>query len=644
VSEWRKPEEEEPKKKNWRKEIKEAAEFLSKYEGGDYEEYVRMLTEAGRPFDDECVTKDGYRLVGTYDYRVMDGTLIYQVLRYQYPLVRKAKRFLIRRPGPPGIEWVFGSPDNLKIIYNWPAVAANPEGVVYFCEGENKADRLIALGLVATTVPGQNWSPEAAEALRGMSVVIVEDNDSAGKSEASDSVRALHGVTRSVRRLRLPGLEPGLGLEDWLDAGHTRDELVTLADAAPTIGLSAEPYEFPDEATIPAWDFIYGRHLLRGTVSVTAASGETGKTTKSVAEALAMTTGKPLLGVAVARQMRVLLINLEDDRDSMAKRIAAAMKHYGLTPADVGDRLTVVARGELRLKLAGQVRGGRIEVDRAAVDDVVAFSRDRGIDVISVDPLRKTHQLNESDNVAMGELIEVYEEIAAEANASVHVWHHMRKGNGSDASVDSVRGASSIIDAARSVRVMEKMTEKAAEAFSVDERRRYFRSYNGKLNFAPPVDESEWFEIQTVTLDNAGFGDSVGVITCWTPPDVDDLDISQAVISDIKERVGDEPKWKEHFLADVWVGKVVGPAAGLDPRADRIRVMKLIEKLIREGHLMTKEAMDTGRREMKMFVVVDRRPRGVAPQPEETPVDAALRAMMDRDTRPVQPWYEGRRR
>jgi hypothetical protein len=342
--------------------------------------------------------------------------------------------------------------------------------------------------------------------------------------------------------------------------------------------------------------------------------------------------------------MRVLLINLEDDRDSMAKRIAAAMKLYGLTPADVGDRLTVVARGELRLKLAGQVRGGRIEVDRAAVDDLVSFARDREIDVISVDPLRKTHQLNESDNVAMGELIEVYEEIAAEANASVHVWHHMRKGNGSDASVDSVRGASSIIDAARSVSVMEKMTEKAAEAFGVDERRRYFRSYNGKLNFAPPVDESEWFEIQTVTLDNAGFGDSVGVITCWTPPDVDELDISQAVISDIKERVGDEPKWKEHFLADVWVGKVVGPAAGLDPRADRIRVMKLIEKLIREGHLMTKEAMDPGRREMKMFVVVDRRPRGVVQQPEETPVDAALRAMMDRDTRPVQPWYEGRRR
>ena len=45
--------------------------------------------------------------------------------------------------------------------------------------------------------------------------------------------QALHDVAAEVRILRLPGLPPKGDVSDWLDAGHTADELHTLIEAAP---------------------------------------------------------------------------------------------------------------------------------------------------------------------------------------------------------------------------------------------------------------------------------------------------------------------------------------------------------------------------------------------------------------------------
>ena len=114
----------------------------------------------------------------------------------------------------------------------------------------------------------------------------------------------------------------------------------------------AEPYAFPGEADIPAWDWLYGRHLLRGEVSGSAAMGGTGKSTLSIVEALAMASGRPLLGAPGPKPLRVVLVNLEDSRNTMDKRIAAVMRLYGLTPADIGDRLILKAKGEIKMKVA----------------------------------------------------------------------------------------------------------------------------------------------------------------------------------------------------------------------------------------------------------------------------------------------------
>src|SRR5262249_16973591 len=158
-----------------------------------------------------------------------------------------------------------------------------------------------------------------------------------------------------------------------------------------------QPHDFPDEETIPMWDFFYGKHLLRGTVSGTAATGGTGKSSISIVETLAQTSGKPLLGIDVPRPLRVALINLEDDRNTMDTRIAAAMKHHGLTKADVGNRLFVIARGELKLKVAKQLRNGDVERNAIVIKALTDFMIECQADVLSVDSFIRTHKVHEND-------------------------------------------------------------------------------------------------------------------------------------------------------------------------------------------------------------------------------------------------------
>jgi RecA-family ATPase len=98
-----------------------------------------------------------------------------------------------------------------------------------------------------------------------------------------------------------------------------------------------------------------------------------------------MAAGKPLLGVTVPRPLRVLLINLEDNRAAMDKRIAAAMQHYGLSASDIGGRLFIKAKGELEFKIARQLRSGSVVRDEQLIKGMIAFIIENKIDVFSID-------------------------------------------------------------------------------------------------------------------------------------------------------------------------------------------------------------------------------------------------------------------
>ena len=103
-------------------------------------------------------------------------------------------------------------------------------------EGEKDADRL-AVARVRRDDEQRRRRQVAARNLgasraAGPSYVIA-DNDDAGRSPRRDVARKLHGIAASVRILELPGLPEKGDVSDWLDAGHTVDELRAVLLAAP---------------------------------------------------------------------------------------------------------------------------------------------------------------------------------------------------------------------------------------------------------------------------------------------------------------------------------------------------------------------------------------------------------------------------
>jgi hypothetical protein len=121
--------------------------------------------------------------------------------------------------------------DYQPIIYGLPEVHnANVLKTVLWVEGEKAVDRLRGLGLLATTVGGASKSPDfAVNVLKGRNVVILPDNDDAGKKHAEIVSRCLkaNGV-HAVRILELPGLPVKGDVCDFLDMGHSVGELNAL--------------------------------------------------------------------------------------------------------------------------------------------------------------------------------------------------------------------------------------------------------------------------------------------------------------------------------------------------------------------------------------------------------------------------------
>ena len=156
------------------------------------------------------------RIVAKYDYTDATGVLLYQVLRLE------PKSFRQRRPDGNG-GWIWEL-DERRVLYHWPELLKYPDGTVFICEGEKDADRVAGLGHCATTVAAGKWTEECVTALAGRDVIILEDNDNAGRAKALATAQALHGTAKTIRIVSLPDLPDKGDVSDWLDADPRRAE------------------------------------------------------------------------------------------------------------------------------------------------------------------------------------------------------------------------------------------------------------------------------------------------------------------------------------------------------------------------------------------------------------------------------------
>jgi hypothetical protein len=183
-------------------------------------------------------------IVATYDYLDESGKLLFQTLRYE------PKDFRQHRPDGQG-GWIWNLDGVRCVPYRLPELLkSSMQDFVFIAEGEKDCDRLSGMGFTATTCPmgAGKWLNEYNKYFEGRLVVILPDNDTAGKKHAEQVANSLYGIAGEVKIVDLPGLPEKGDVSDWLDAGHDKTELIQLIDQAtpfdPKVGIRIDVSKF----------------------------------------------------------------------------------------------------------------------------------------------------------------------------------------------------------------------------------------------------------------------------------------------------------------------------------------------------------------------------------------------------------------
>ena len=312
-----------------------------------------------------------------------------------------------------------------------------------------------------------------------------------------------------------------------------------------------------NEADLPKRRWIYGNHYCRGFVSVTASAGGIGKTSLTMVEALAVATGRPLLGEKVHEQCNVWFICLEDPMDELKLRLAAIMREYNVTHDEIRGKFFMDAEDTINITLAMETRDGLIEntpLANAMRDKII----ENNIGLVISDPFISMHAVNENSNPSIQAVVAMVRRITRETGCAFGMIHHIRKTGGEDATIDSVRGAGALIGAARSARVLNKVGKEDAAELGVNEidAMGLFRVDEGKGNLRP-LESAVYRRMKSVKLDN---GESIGVAIAYSLPDLWDgmtTRVVNAMLTEIDkgiegERYSSRPQDKAR-----WVGSVI---------------------------------------------------------------------------------------
>ena len=441
------------------------------------------------------------------------------------------------------------------------------------------------------------------------------DVDKCAEVLAGDGSNAVHVV-----RFDQLGVENVKDANDYLkEAGE--DELKrALSQAKPVDQVKQEAiaternwptlYEPIDAANIPARRWVYGHHYIRSYVSVVASAGGLGKSSMQMVEAVSIATGKALLGEAVHEQCKVWIVNLEDPLEEMQRRMAAVMQHYEIKPDDIRGKIFLDAGRDLKMIFAKQTRDG-LEIIEEIVEYMIKVINENGISVVFIDPwVAAMGGISENDNMAMNAAVGAVRAIADATDAAIVLTHHIRKTNGEEATIDSVRGAGSLIGAARAARVLNRVSQEEAMKLGVSEEGSLgiFRVDDGKNNLSLPAAKALYRRMESVLLAN---GEFVGVATEFKLPDLFD-GISAKHAMEVQKLVGaaeerGEPM-RKNAQAKTWVGHAVAVVLDLDmeKKHEKAKAKAVISKWLETG-VLREDVWKSGRdgRDVPIIIVGD---------------------------------------
>lgn len=279
------------------------------------------------------------RVVAEYKYVDDNGVLRYVVER------RDPKDFRQRRPDGSG-GWIWSLKGAVTPLpYKLPEILASDLAEpILIVEGEKDVDELQRRGFFATCNSGGagKWRPELSKWFAGRHVVIIPDNDEAGKKHAARVSELLAGVAATTTILELPGLPPKGDVADWLAAGHTSDELRALLPT-PASDNATDRFFFVHDFDEPEpQEWIWSGWIPKGFVTTMYAHGGSSKSFLSQFMGLQIAMNREIFGRKVIGGP-VVFLDGELDRDSWLRRgymLARSMKIDRLPPRVVYRRVS----------------------------------------------------------------------------------------------------------------------------------------------------------------------------------------------------------------------------------------------------------------------------------------------------------------
>jgi hypothetical protein len=294
------------------------------------------------------------------------------------------------------------------------------------------------------------------------------------------------------------------------------------------------------EADLPRRPWLVPGYALRGAVTILSGPGGVAKSSLTAAWCVAVATGRPIGGFAPMHPGRALLMNVEDDAIEQRLRLSAILRQTGAEPMALKGRLIRVGPDKVGTLIEREPMSGRAFMT-PAMERIEELIEDYTPDLVVFDPLVELHNVEENDNGALRLVMATFRSIAKRHNIAIVIVHHSKKGTSAIAGdADTLRGASSIVGAARIVLTATGMTKDEADGFgfSASQAKHYFRVDGAKANYSALAD-TEWFERFPYLLDN---GETVIAPVPWTPPRAAATEgVIEAVLADIASGSADGP-------------------------------------------------------------------------------------------------------
>lgn len=342
-----------------------------------------------------------------YLYRDADGKVLYAKARVDKP----DRKYEYQHPV--GDKWRMGRGGIGAVPYRLPELlAASRDAVLYMAEGEKQADKLASWGLFATS--HTDWRAEYAEHVVGRNVIILPDNDDAGKTQAADAAKLVKAARGRPVIIDLPDLPPKGDIIDW--RGSREDLARLVADATADAPINKPAFmRGITAAALMAKQFEPVNYVVPGLLAegawILAGPPKLGKSWLCYDFGLAIAAGRPVFGSIPVVQGDVLYLALEDSERRLKsrllkkgihqapERLTLATEWPGLDEgciaeleawADAVKRPSLIIIDVLKM-VRGATRANETvyDADYRALTGLATFARARGIVVLVVHHTRK---------------------------------------------------------------------------------------------------------------------------------------------------------------------------------------------------------------------------------------------------------------